>query len=379
MKNLLALAVYPQVSATTRFRVLAYERALQEQGINLVFSSFVEERFGAASGGLGRRALNMLDAHRRRVLDVLRSRRFDAVFIEREANLVGPPWVEHLIAKLKVPVIYDIDDAVWLASVPERGSLRERFPKLGNLVRAPGKGNTLIDLADNVFCGSSKLAAYAQSRGARTTVIPTVPSLKTWKPHHARSGGEFLSKLPIIGWIGGPSTAPALAEVEPALARLRNEGHAFRLVTRGAGKGFQAKLLEAENLPWREQQEPDDFAEIDIGLAPMKVDAWSHGKCAFKQIQYMACAVPYVSTEAGAVDEMVEHNHNGLIAHTSEDWYTHIRALLTDIPLRARLAEAGLHTVQSKYCLEQQEAVFTGAVLNVMGRAGNQSQDRAGR
>jgi glycosyltransferase involved in cell wall biosynthesis len=368
MKNLLALAVYPQVSATTRFRVLAYQHALKQRDINLVFSSFVQERFGAASGSMASRAFHMADAHRRRIFDVLRSRRFDAVFIEREANLVGPPWVEHLIAQLKVPVIYDIDDAVWLASVPERGSLRERYPRLGNFVRAPGKGNALIDLATNVFCGSNKLAAYAKSRGAETTVIPTVPSLKTWKPHRDRNGGAFLSEVPIIGWIGGPSTAPALAEVEPALAKLRSEGHTFRLLTRGAGKGFQARLLEAENLPWREEQEPDDFAEIDIGLAPMKVDAWSQGKCAFKQIQYMACAVPYVSTEAGAVDEMVVHNHNGLIARSPGDWYTHIRALLTDIPLRKRLSDAGLETVRSKYCLEKQETVFTEAVAKVMGK-----------
>jgi glycosyltransferase involved in cell wall biosynthesis len=365
-RSLLALAAYPKANATTRFRVLAFERALREAGIELTFSPFVDEAtWRGLHSAPHRQAISLLRSHAQRLVDVLRARKFDAVMIQREANIVGPPWVERLCSTLGIPFIYDIDDAVWLTSVPIKGSLRARFPRLGNLVRAPGKGGELIKRADLVICGSGKLAAHVKAQGKRTATIPTVPSQAVWQPLPCRAEGQFRRAIPRVGWIGTPSTAVALTMIEPALARLRSEGHNFDFLIRGAGKGFTAARVPCTSLPWREAEEPQDFAEIDIGVAPMMVDAWSNGKCAFKQIQYMACGVPFVSTAAGAVDELVVHGKNGLIAHTEEDWYTHLRVLLTDFSLRKSLTAEGLQTIRGCYSLEAQEPHFVAAIKSV--------------
>lgn len=297
------------------------------------------------------------------------ARPYDAVIIQREAMLVGPPWLEHVFARANIPIIYDIDDAVWLYNEPIAGSFRARYPRIGNFVRAPQKGNELLALAREVVTGSDRLAAHARSLNASVTTIPTVVDLTKWMPVPRSRPGAFHGDVPILGWIGTPSTAPYLAMVEPALVRLRAEGFKFRVVTRGVGPGYTWKNLEAEDLPWRQAEEPLDFASFDIGLAPMQQDAWSNGKCAFKQIQYMSVGVPCVTSRAGAVDEFVVHGENALVAEHEDEFYGHLKQLLQEEALRARLADAGLRTMQKKYSLAAQIPNYIRVVQRAAGVA----------
>lgn len=369
-RRLLALAVHPDSFAATRFRVTAYREALADAGIDLEVSPFLDAQTLRALQGsrltpwtAGRFARAVLA----RAMLATRRRRYDAVFVQREASMIGPPWLELLLSKLGLPFVYDIDDALWLTSVPAAGSLRARFPRLGNFVRAPRKGPALLAVADEVICGSERLAAYAGGLNPHVTVIPTVTDLTTWRPLACRAHGDFAGSVPVVGWIGTPSTGMALRMVEPALQRLRDEGHAFVVRLRGAGAApFDA--LAHENLPWRAAEEIADFAEIDIGIAPMKDDEWSAGKCAFKQIQYMAVGVPHVTSLAGAVGEVVVDGENALIARTSEDWYRMIKMLLEDHALRRRLTENGLRTAEARYSLQAQAPHFVRVIERAMER-----------
>ena len=56
----------------------------------------------------------------------------------------------------------------------------------------------------------------------------------------------------------------------------------------------------------------------------------------------------------------------GIVAHTPDDWYRHIRALLTDQALRARLASNGRRLVEQRYSLEAQAPTFVEVVRSVM-------------
>lgn len=368
-RRLLALSVYPDTFAATRFRVSAYRAALDAADIDLEVSPFLDAQTLREVQGARptpRALVRMMRALVARATLAGRRRRFDAVFVQREATMVGPPWLELVLAKLGVPFVYDIDDALWLTPAPAAGSLRARFPRLGNFVRAPQKGPRLLAVADEVICGSERLAAYAAALNAHVTVIPTVTDLASWKPLASRSLGAFANRVPVVGWIGTPSTAPALRMVEPALLRLREEGYDFVVRVRGAGAAPFERLVH-ENLPWRATEEISDFAEIDVGLAPMEDSEWSSGKCAFKQIQYMAVGVPHVSSLAGAAAEVLVDGENALVARSSEDWYRMIKLLLDDPATRRKLTAGGLRSAEARYSLQAQAPHFVQVIERAMG------------
>lgn len=295
--------------------------------------------------------------------------RYDAVFVQREAALVGPPIAEWLLSR-RIPVVFDMDDALWLEPPLTPSSLRAKYPALGNLVRAPAKANPMLQLCAHATVATSYLAAYAkQRRGDRdVTTIPTVVSHRAWTPAPGRLDG-MMSDVPVVGWIGTHSTAVYLDLARPALRRLAAEGHRFVLRIRGAMGKIDETAFPVEQLPWRLDTEAEDFASIDIGLAPLFEDAWSEGKGGFKQLQYMATGVPMVSSLVGGARDFVRHEENALVASTEEDWYQHLRRLLTDRETRRRLSRAGRDLAVREYSTEAQAPRLVAVMRRVLGES----------
>ncbi|MCS6900347.1 MAG: glycosyltransferase, partial [Myxococcales bacterium] len=65
-----------------------------------------------------------------------------------------------------------------------------------------------------------------------------------------------------------------------------------------------------------------------------------------------------VTSLVGGTRDFIEHGTNALVAEQPEDWYTHIKLLLNEIPLRAQLAQAGRKLIEERYCLEAQGSIF---------------------
>lgn len=350
--KILALAAYPERIASTRFRICRYVEPLRALGIDVELVPWLDDGGAAAlyrKGGLPRASV----AGSRGVLRQLRAVTrggHDAVWVQREAVLAGPPIVEAL-ALARAPLVLDYDDAVWIA----QGHAIKRAAKL------PWKFDWVLRRATHAIAGSTQLAAHARALGVATTVVPTVVERAAWTP---RTDAERPGPL-VVGWIGTHSTAPQLALVAPALRRLRAEGRAFRFVVVGAGEGFRLDGVDVEIRPWTLATEIDAFRDLDVGLAPMQRSAWHEGKCGFKQIQYMAVGVPCVSSLVGGARDFVVDEVNALVAETEDDWYRQLLRLLTDGGLRARLAARGRALVESRLCVEEQAHV----VANVLREA----------
>jgi glycosyltransferase involved in cell wall biosynthesis len=354
--QLLVLSVHPESAAATRFRATAFFPYLRARGIEPDFHPFLTEKlFGSllAHDNLSQKALALAELAALRIGLLLKAKRYDAVFIQREALMVGPPVIEIALAKVnQLPIIYDMDDALWLAGTPPPSSLRAQFPLLGNLIRWPKKANTMVKIAQETIVGSRYLASYCQQFTSAITVLPTVVSKELWQPKPCRLQGDFYNDPPIIGWIGTHGTAVYLDMVLPVLSRLAKEGHQFRFRVRGASRDLKAEGVTIENLPWRKEHEVDDFAEIDIGIAPMFDDEWAKGKCGFKNLQYMSVGVPMVATNVGGAEEFLKHNHNAWLAYSEQDWYEGLRRLLTDQELRRQFSQNGRSLMEQQFCTE---------------------------
>jgi glycosyltransferase involved in cell wall biosynthesis len=138
----------------------------------------------------------------------------------------------------------------------------------------------------------------------------------------------------------------------------------------GAGEDFRLDTVGLVSRPWRLDDEIREFQRIDIGLAPMHGEPVYQGKCGFKQVQYMAVGVPFVSSWVGGARDFVVDGQNGLVAHNTEDWYRHLKALLDSRELRAKLSRNGRQLVEREYCVEAQGprvAQFIGKTLRLQG------------
>jgi glycosyltransferase involved in cell wall biosynthesis len=191
-------------------------------------------------------------------------------------------------------------------------------------------------------------------------VIPTCVDTEVWTPvpRPDRSGP------PVIGWIGTPTTTPYLVSLQPVFEALAREC-AFVLRVSGSSTPVTVPGVSVENLPWSLAGEIGLFGSCDIGVYPMPTDEWTLGKCGFKAIQFMACAVPVVASPVGVNTTIIDHGVNGLLAATQDEWLRHLRTLIADAGLRRRLGTAGRQRIESAYSLR----AHAPSVVSVFERA----------
>jgi glycosyltransferase involved in cell wall biosynthesis len=338
--KVLALCSYPAEAAATRFRVAQFVEPLARLGIDLELSPFLSRSQFAnlySREPIAKKLSGVASSILDRVSIVARARRYDLIFVQREAMLFGPPIFEWLYRKIGgVPMVLDLDDATYVRYVSPS------YGRLGSALKFFRKTDTLIKSAKIVTCGNQHIASYVASFGIRTTVIPTVADTTMFRP------SKKSNDIPVVGWVGTHSTFPFLEWIFPVLDDLATK-HRFKLKIVGAGNAkIKSHTFQLENLPWDLQREVEDFQSLDIGLYPMTLTnsttpEWLMGKSGFKAIQYMAVGVPFVMSPIGVAAEIGEPGITHFNATTLDDWYTHLEKLLSDQNLRLQMGEAGRH------------------------------------
>lgn len=342
--SVLALVPYPLRKAPgQRYRIEQWAPYLEGEGIDITFSPFATRGLAEVlyePGRLGTKALEMGRSLVGRFRHVWTAKGFDAVFLHREASLIGPAWLERLVSRRNPRLVYDFDDAVWLPYV----SPRNRYFAY---LKAPWKTATACRLAQAVIVGNEHLADYARQYNHSVAVVPSTVSLAEYTVRPATTGGT-----PVIGWTGSHSSAQYLRLIAEPLRRLAQRRR-FRFVVIGTER-VEIPGVDVACRPWRSETEVQDLWELDVGVMPLTDDPWTRGKCAMKAIQYLAVGVPAVVSPVGANTEVIRHGENGFCAATEEEWLRLLDQLLSTPELRRRLGEAGRKTVTDSYSAEVQ-------------------------
>ena len=105
---------------------------------------------------------------------------------------------------------------------------------------------------------------------------------------------------------------------------------------------------------WSEDSENAFIQGLDVGIMPLVDGPWEKGKCGYKLIQYMACAVPVVATPVGVNVKIVSDNKCGLLAADLQEWEAALNSLLSDAQSRSVFGTAGREAVNNEYCLAVQ-------------------------
>lgn len=343
--RILFLTPYPSGRAPSqRFRFEQYLDGLEAQGHQYRLAPFLSEatwRILYKPGQVARKALGIFEGFGRRIKHLLLAPRYDFVFIHREAAPLGPPILEWLLAKvLRKRLIYDFDDAIWLANTSEANRIAASLKwhhKVGSICRWAYKNS----------CGNDYLAAYARQFNEHTIVNPT--TIDTVHLHNQVRDQLAPGPL-VIGWTGTHSTLKYLLPIVPVLAKLEAEGLEFEFrVISNQPPDFEQSLRSLRFIPWQKDTEIADLLTFHIGLMPLEDDPWAKGKCAFKALQYMALGIPALVSPVGMNTEVVQNDYNGYICDQPTDWHQRIRQLLTDAQHRQRLGQAARITIEQQY------------------------------
>ncbi len=342
-------------SPSQRFRHEQYLEWFRRNGWDTRFSWLLDpaqDRVYYAPGRWGAKAGVVAAGTWKRLKETLRPEA-DVLFVQREAHMLGTSWFEERMAR-KVPMVFDFDDAIWLADVSE-GNRRFAFLKDGE------KTARLIRAATEVIAGNDYLADYARQFNDRVTVIPTTIDTDYHRPMPERRAGKPVC----IGWTGSLTTVPYFDAFAPVLMRLKErygEAIRFKLIGEGA---YRHDGLGLQGDSWRLATEVEDLNDIDIGIMPLPDNEWTRGKCGFKGLQYMGCGIPAVLSPVGVNVQIIEDGVNGFLAGGEEEWFDKLCRLVENAGLRERLGAAGRKTVEERYSVRSQRERY----LEVLERA----------
>lgn len=353
--RLLVIAPYPLRSVPgQRFRFEQYLGAWEDAGIEVEVRPLLRPADAAVlhqPGQVPRKVAMVARGLLQRTRDVLAARRFDAVYLYREAFPVGPPLFERLLAALGVPYVLDFDDAIWLHNSTDAN---RRFAAL----KFTHKTGAIARHAALVSAGNEYLADYARANGqSQVRIVPTTIDTDLYQPRPAREEGPLC-----IGWSGSTTTIAHLRTIDDLLVELQRD-HGVRLRVIG-DPAYGLAGADVEVLPWREDSELDDLRPIDIGIMPLPDDEWARGKCGLKALQYMALGIPTVMSPVGVNREIAEGGA-ALLASTRDEWRAALEGLLTDAAQRADLAAAGRQRVEERYSVRAVAPAYVDAVRDI--------------
>lgn len=296
-------------TSSTRYRALQFFPAFRAQGY---LPSHV-----TASGGLSA------------VFDTLRqARRADIVVVLRKTFPLPLLW---LLRRVSRRLIFDLDDAIFCN--PDGSFSATRMKRFAAMAKA----------SDHIFAGNQFLAGKSAQFNAAVSVIPTGLDVQKY----AVVSAKLEDHIDLV-WIGSHSTRKYLIDALPALELAAQRVPNLRLKII-ADFDLPQAAIPILAVPWTAATEALELASSHIGIAPMRDDDWSRGKCALKVLQYMAAGLPVVSSNAGVNAEVVAPGESGYLVSTPEEWAQAIQTLASDENLRLTMGNSGRNQVKHDY------------------------------
>ena len=347
MIKVIGLALYGPLAASTRYRLEQYVPGLAEHGIELdirylLGDEYLQRRFS----GRGMPWADMLQAGWKRLRELRSEKNYDVAILHCELFPMLPGFAER--ALLPKPYIYDFDDAFYLKY--RSGKLGVMSPLLGH------KFEKVMEGAAAITPGSRTLAEYAKPLNSNIHLLPTVVDTDRYSWREKQQNSVFT-----VGWIGSPSTAAYLAELIKPLSKIGKDGP-VKLVVVG-GKAPLIDNVIVEEIAWSEQTEVSLLNSFDVGVMPLPDDQWARGKCAFKLIQYMACAVPVIASRVGANIDVVQSDC-GMLVNGEREWVEAFRFFREQTENARKMGVAGRQRVEKHYSLRSNLPILAALIRN---------------
>ncbi|HEX3616116.1 MAG TPA: glycosyltransferase [Solirubrobacteraceae bacterium] len=289
---------------------------------------------------IARKGYEMARAYMKFLPKARAARDYDAVLINREATLIGPAIVERWVASFGKPLIYHIDDPLYIPyRSPSNGAL--------SYLKCVGKVKSLCRMSAVVTANSPSHVAFARRFNTNVWEIPSVVDGEVydgWRERHDQAA-------PVnVGWSGSPSTVPNLEVVRSPLRVIGDRDDArIRLI---GAEDFGLPDVKHSGKRWDASTEIEDLRSLDIGLVPLPLTPWTPHKFYLKLVQYMALGIPPVATPLGANTNVIDDGRTGFLAHDDADWISALERLIEDSDLRAEVGQRAAQVARERYTLQ---------------------------
>ncbi len=348
-KRIIIIAPYPNGEAPSqRFRFEQYLGLLKQEGYEIEYHSFLSQKTWKAlykEGALATKVFGIISSFFRRFILLFSLRKFDHIFIHREASIIGPPIFEWIIAKvMRRKYIYDFDDAIWL---PNYSDTNAKFHRL----KAYWKVKKIMKWAGKISAGNAYLKEYALQFNADVHILPTTIDLE-----NVHNIVTKQSELVNIGWTGTHTTMAYLDNLIPLIKRLEQKYSFTFTIISNQKPDFELDSLKF--IQWTKESEIQDLATLNIGVMPLRDDVWAQGKCGFKALQYMALQIPSVVSPIGVNKEIIQNGENGYLCSSEEEWENTLSSLIENKEQRIKIGQNGQQTIENHYSVKSQSDNF---------------------
>ncbi len=312
---------------SARFRVRQYIEPLRGHGIQVDEYLPPWSQVGEVPGlpKVGQAGARLV-ALAWRAHGIAESWRSDGTWLLREL-FPAFPTLEPL---LKRPVLFDVDDAIWLNG---------RFGRAAAIVGAK--------VADVVLAGNGFLADFFSQYCSSIRIIPTAVDTDRFFPaERSRDDGTFR-----VGWIGTAANLPYLQSLDAPLADFLDSAPDARLVVVcDRPVHFQrVRPDRVEFVRWRMETEAEIVRSFDVGLMPLPDSDWARGKCSYKMLQYLASGVPAVVSPVGMNQEVLSSANVGMGPQNDGEWKAALSDLRRNSDRRRALGLEGRSLVLARY------------------------------
>jgi len=356
--RVLVLTPYPYgTTAGPRSSFELWERVLHEAGISFDYAVFETDRLHRilyAQGRAAPKALEMMRAYVQFIPKVRQVDEYDAVLVNREATLIGPAIVERWVTRRGKPLIYLLDDPLYIPyRSPANGWL--------SYLKFFGKVKMLCRSSAVVLANSPSHCAFARRYNANVWQIPSLVDGERytgWKPRISSARDRVR-----VGWSGSPSTISNLQVIRRPLQALSARADT-ELVMIGA---LDYGLPEVPHTPvqWRAETEVEDLRRLDVGLVPVPLTRWTPHKFFLKLIQYMALGIPPVATPLGSNTAVITEGETGFLARDDAEWQHAVGRLIGDPDLRERVGRRAAAAAHERYTLQANAERIVAAFRSV--------------
>lgn len=228
---------------------------------------------------------------------------------------------------LKKPLVFDIDDAIWINNETH----------IQNIIQQSAK----------VICGNSYIAAYVNKFNKNHIVIPTgIDTEKYSKPSNKTN--KF-----IIGWSGTRDNLKFLYKIEEFLNSFitKYSDVELRILCDSKPIFHKIKPEKVNWIQWNEAIEIKTLQSFNVGIMPLEDNEWAKGKCSFKMLQYMSCAIPVIASAVGMNIEVHSKGDIGFMVKSDSDWHDALETLYLDPNKCHRLGDNGRLVIEKNYSI----------------------------
>lgn len=299
----------------------------------------------------------------------------DLVIMHRVPHTMGVEYLIKSANKIKVPVIFDVDDLVYEKEYAkysdginyleeEEKSLYfegiERYKKTislcdGAIVTTEFLAETIAKYNDNVFINRNAISLELEE------ICESLRRVSVANEERVR-----------IGYFSGSKTHNKdFLEVKEGLLNILKKYSNTDLVIGGLldlSKEFNAfkdRIIRLPLVDWREL--PKSIHSIDINLAPLEMNnPFCRAKSELKYFEAGILGIPTIASKIDAFEYAIEDGQNGFLANDSLEWFDKLEKLVTQTDLRTKMGENAYKHVKNNYTVQSRAHHYSRVLSQIV-------------